>query len=127
MNRSDYIEKIFKMNDLDCAHCADRMEQAIAKIDGVSSVSVNFMAQKMVIEAADVIIMDDKPSKILKAIMVATKTRRIVFQNIVFALGIKFAVMLLGAFGLANMWIAVFADVGVSVIAILNAMRTLKD
>lgn len=79
------------------------------------------------IEAADVIIMDDKPSKILKSVKIAIKTRRIVFQNIVFALGIKFAVMILGAFGFANMWIAIFADAGVSVIAILNAMRTLKQ
>ena len=90
-------------------------------------IAMGGLGSDVAIEAADVIIMDDKPSKILRAIKIATKTRRIVFQNIVFALGIKFAVMLLGAFGLANMWIAVFADVGVSVIAILNAMRTLKD
>lgn len=79
------------------------------------------------IEAADVIIMDDKPSKVLQAVKIAVKTRRIVFQNIVFALGVKFGAMLLGAAGLGNMWMAVFADVGVSVIAILNAMRTLNS
>ena len=78
------------------------------------------------IEAADVVLMDDKPSKIAMAIRVARKTLRIVRQNIVFALGVKLLVLALGAVGLANMWEAVFADVGVSVIAILNAMRALR-
>lgn len=89
-------------------------------------IAMGGLGSDVAIEAADVIIMDDKPSKILQAVKIASKTRKIVIQNIVFALGIKFAVMILGAFGHANMWEAVFADVGVSVIAILNAMRTLK-
>lgn len=89
-------------------------------------IAMGGLGSDVAIEAADVIIMDDKPSKILQAVNIASKTRKIVIQNIVFALGIKFAVMILGAFGHANMWEAVFADVGVSVIAILNAMRTLK-
>lgn len=78
------------------------------------------------IEAADVVIMDDNPEKISKAIDISKRTLKIVYQNIIFALGIKAVVLLLGALGLAGMWWAVFADVGVSVIAILNAMRTLK-
>lgn len=78
------------------------------------------------IEAADVVIMDDKPSKIAAAIQISRKTLAIVKQNIVFALGVKALVLALGAFGEANMWEAVFADVGVSVIAILNASRALK-
>ena len=78
------------------------------------------------IEAADIVLMDDKPSKLVKAVEISKKTLAIVNQNIVFALGVKFAVMILGALGFANMWAAVFADVGVSVIAILNAMRALK-
>lgn len=78
------------------------------------------------IEAADVVIMDDKPSKIAVAIRISRKTLVIVKQNIVFALGVKALVLALGAFGMANMWEAVFADVGVSVIAILNASRALK-
>lgn len=78
------------------------------------------------IEAADVVIMDDKPSKIAVAIQISRKTLVIVKQNIVFALGVKALVLALGAFGMANMWEAVFADVGVSVIAILNASRALK-
>ena len=78
------------------------------------------------IEAADVVLMDDNPSKIATAIGIARKTRRIVIQNIVFALAVKALVLLLGAFGMATMWAAVFADVGVSVLAILNAMRALN-
>ena len=68
----------------------------------------------------------DKPSKLADAIRIARKTRGIVRQNVVFALAVKLLVMVLGAFGVANMWEAVFADVGVSVIAILNAMRALR-
>lgn len=77
------------------------------------------------IEAADIVLMDDKPSKIATAMRISRKTLRIVKQNIVFALGIKALVLLLGAFGMANMWEAVFADVGVAFIAILNATRAL--
>lgn len=78
------------------------------------------------IEAADVVIMTDEPSKIAQAMKISRKTLRIVKQNIVFALGIKIAVLLLAAVGIATMWAAVFADVGVAVIAILNAMRALQ-
>ncbi len=78
------------------------------------------------IEAADVVLMDDKPSKLAAAMQISKKTLRIVKQNIVFALGIKLLFLVMGAFGFANMWEAVFADVGVSVIAILNASRALR-
>ena len=78
------------------------------------------------IEAADIVLMDDKPSKLADAIRIARRTLAIVRQNIVFALAVKFLVLALSAAGAANMWEAVFADVGVSVIAILNAMRALK-
>lgn len=77
------------------------------------------------IEAADVVLMDDDPRKLIPAIRTARRTMRIVQQNIVFALAIKFAILILGALGLANMWLAVFADVGVSVLAICNSMRIL--
>ena len=78
------------------------------------------------IEAADIVIMDDDIGKLKDAMQISKKTLRIVHENIVFALGIKFLFLLLGALGFSNMWMAVFADVGVSVIAILNAMRTLR-
>lgn len=78
------------------------------------------------IEAADIVIMTDEPSKIATVIKISKKTLKIVHQNIVFALGVKALVLVLGAFGMASMWAAVFADVGVSVIAILNAIRVLR-
>lgn len=78
------------------------------------------------IEAADIVIMTDEPSKIPTAITIAKRTRRIVWQNILFALGVKGLFLLLGAFGIATMWEAVFSDVGVTLIAVLNAMRVLK-
>ena len=78
------------------------------------------------IEAADIVIMNDEPSKIATAIGISRKTLRIVYENIGFALAVKFIILILGALGFANMWMAVFADVGVSVIAILNATRALS-
>lgn len=84
------------------------------------------MGSDAAIEAADIVIMDDDLTKISKTIRIARKTMRIVKENIVFALGVKFAILILGAIGFANMWAAVFSDVGVAVIAILNSMRMLK-
>lgn len=78
------------------------------------------------IEAADIVLMDDEPGKLAEAVLIAKKTVRIVRQNIVFALGVKLIVLILGALGMTNMWSAVFADVGVCVIAVLNAMRALN-
>ncbi|MGB3775718.1 MAG: heavy metal translocating P-type ATPase, partial [Leeuwenhoekiella sp.] len=77
-------------------------------------------------ETADVIIQTDQPSKIAQAIKIGRSTRRIVWQNIGLAFGVKIAVMVLGAFGMATMWEAVFADVGVAFLAILNAIRLQK-
>lgn len=78
------------------------------------------------IEAADVVLMDDKPSKIAEAIRIAKKTMGVAKQNVIFSIGVKVAVLLLAAFGIANMGLAIFSDVGVTVLAVLNAMRTLK-
>ena len=89
-------------------------------------IAMGALGSDAAIEAADVVLMDDKPSKIADAIRISRKTRRIVQQNIVFALGVKLLVLVLGACGVASMWAAVFADVGVSVLAILNAMRALR-
>ena len=78
------------------------------------------------IEAADVVLMDDDPLKISMAIKISRKCMRIVYENIIFALGIKLICLALGALGIANMWLAIFADVGVMVIAVINAIRALK-
>jgi len=78
------------------------------------------------IEAADVVLMTDEPSKLIEAMDIARITKRIVWQNIIFALGVKGIFLILSAFGIASMWEAVFADVGVSLLAVLNAMRILR-
>lgn len=89
-------------------------------------IAMGALGSDAAIEAADVVLMTDEPSKIVSAIKVARKTRAIVWQNILFAMGVKIVVLALAAFGIATMWEAVFGDVGVTVIAILNAMRAMK-
>ena len=89
-------------------------------------IAMGAMGSDAAIEAADIVLMDDKPSNIARAMDVARKTMRIVWQNIVFAIGVKVLILVLAAFGMANMWLAVFGDVGVAVIAILNAMRCMN-
>ncbi len=89
-------------------------------------IAMGSMGSDAAIEAADIVLMDDDPSKIADVVRISRKTMTIVKQNIIFALGVKAIVLLMGAFGMANMWEAVFADVGVSVIAIINAMRALS-
>lgn len=89
-------------------------------------VAMGAMGSDAAIEAADVVLMDDKPSNIAVAIKIARHTMHIVWENIIFALAVKFGVLILAALGIANMWLAVFADVGVAIIAILNAMRAMR-
>lgn len=88
-------------------------------------IAMGAMGSDAAIEAADIVLMDDDPLKIAKAIRIARKCLRIVYENIYFAIGVKVICLILGAFGIANMWVAIFADVGVMVIAVLNAIRTL--
>ena len=88
-------------------------------------IAMGAMGSDAAIEAADVVLMDDDPMQIPKAIRISRKCLRIVYQNIVFAIGIKLICLALGAFGIASMWLAIFADVGVMIIAVLNAIRAL--
>jgi Zn2+/Cd2+-exporting ATPase len=97
---------------------------ALARAD--VGIAMGGLGSAAAIEAADIVIMNDEPSQVATAIRIARRTRRIVWQNIVFALAIKGVILLLGAFGLANLWEAVFADVGVAILAIFNALRVLS-
>ena len=89
-------------------------------------VAMGSLGQDSAIEAADMVVMTDNLSKLPESVLIARKTINISWQNIIFALGTKSLILILGLFGLANMWLAVFADVGVAVLAILNSMRALR-
>ena len=88
-------------------------------------IAMGAMGSDAAIEAADIVLMDDDPVKISKAIRISRKCMKIVYENIYFAIGIKIICLILGAVGIANMWLAIFADVGVMVIAVINAIRAL--
>ena len=89
-------------------------------------IAMGAMGSDAAIEAADVVLMDDDPRSIARALRLARKTQRIVWENIVFALGVKVGILVLAALGIANMWLAVFGDVGVAALAILNALRAMS-
>ena len=89
-------------------------------------IAMGALGSDAAIEAADIVLMDDDPRQIAQAIGISRKTLRIVYENIYFAIGVKLLCLVLGAFGIVGMWAAIFADVGVMVIAVLNALRTLR-
>ena len=129
---ADKVEKVERL-------LAEKSEKSVLAFvgDGINDapvlsradlgIAMGAMGSDAAVEASDIVLMDDKPSKIASAVHIAKRTMRIVYSNIIFAIAVKILVLLLVAVGLVGMWAAVFADVGVSVLAILNAMRVLKD
>lgn len=118
INRESYDERVIFVGD----GINDAPVLAIAD----AGVAMGALGSVAAIEAANVVLMDDKPSKVVTAIKIANRTRGIAMQNVVFAIAVKILVLILASFGIATMWMAVFADVGVTVIAVLNAMRALN-
>ena len=127
---ADKVEKIEEMlakkpENQKLAFVGDGINDAPVLRRADIGIAMGAMGSDAAIEAADIVLMDDEPLKIAKAIRISRKCLRIVHENIVFALGVKILCLILGAFGIANMWLAIFADVGVMILAVLNAIRAL--
>lgn len=127
----DKVDEIQKLQDQEetnkkVAFVGDGINDTPVLMQADVGIAMGGLGSDAAIEAADMVIMDDKPSRIATVIKIAHKTRQIVIQNIVFALVVKGIFLVLGAFGIIGMWLAVFADVGVTVLAVLNAMRILR-
>ena len=120
------VEELLKDGKGRLAFVGDGINDAPVLMRADCGIAMGAMGSDAAIESADVVLMDDKPSKIADAIKIARKTMKIVWENIIFALGVKAVILVLGALGIANMWLAVFGDVGVLIIAILNAMRCMR-
>jgi Cd2+/Zn2+-exporting ATPase len=137
---TDYRAELLPQDKVTCIEalmkeCSGRQKLAFVG-DGINDapvlsradigIAMGALGSDAAIEAADVVLMDDDPRKVARAVRIARKCLRIVYENIVFAIGVKLLCLVLGAFGVANMWVAIFADVGVMVLAVLNAIRALN-
>lgn len=120
------VEELLASEKGRLAFVGDGINDAPVLMRADCGIAMGAMGSDAAIESADVVLMDDKPSKIARAVKISRKTMAVVWENIIFALGVKAVILILGALGIANMWLAVFGDVGVLIIAILNAMRCMR-
>ncbi|HCC03214.1 MAG TPA: heavy metal translocating P-type ATPase, partial [Ruminococcaceae bacterium] len=124
-DKVDAVEKLMQEKQGSLVFVGDGINDAPVLARADVGIAMGALGSDAAIEAADIVLMDDKPSKLATAIRISRRTLRIVHQNIIFAIAVKLIVLILSALGIADMWAAVFADVGVSILAILNAMRVL--
>lgn len=125
-DKVEAVESLLSENEGTLAFVGDGINDAPVLTRADVGIAMGALGSDAAIEAADVVLMDDSPVKVSKAIGISKKCMRIVYQNIVFALAVKFLCLILGALGIANMWLAIFADVGVMVLAVLNAIRAMN-
>jgi len=127
-NKIEKLEALIKEKNRDekLVFVGDGINDAPVLARADIGIAMGGLGSDAAIEAADVVLMTDEPGKLVTAIKIAKRTNAIVRQNIIFSLGVKFLVLILGALGLASMWAAVFADVGVALLAVLNAMRVMQ-
>ena len=127
-DKVSFVEKLLqdKKEKKKLAFVGDGINDAPVLSRADIGIAMGALGSDAAIEAADVVLMDDNPAKIALAMRISRKCLRIVYENIVFALAVKAICLILGALGIANMWVAIFADVGVMVLAVLNAIRCLR-
>ena len=123
-DKKNVIKKLKRTDRV--AFVGDGINDAPVLIEADLGVSMGSLGSDLAVEASDSVIMNDEPDKLIEALDISSLTRKVVIQNIVLAAGTKFLVLILGAFGIANMWMAIFADVGISLIAVFHAMSILK-